>query len=73
MASKIANEVRQFAKDNGFEVGTRGRLSAGLFGAFLSSQTPAKVREIAAEAGVEVPAKGRISEDTIEALSSTLR
>jgi hypothetical protein len=48
-------------------------MSAGLFDAFLSAQTPAKVREIAAEAGVEVPAKGRISEDSISTLAATLR
>ena len=73
MKKRLATEVRAFAADQGYAVGTRGRLSTEVFGVYLSAQKPAKVREIAANIGVQVPAKGRISEETLSTIASALR
>lgn len=73
MASKIASEVREFAREQGWEVGTRGRMAVDVYAGFLSAQAPARVREIAAEVSVEVADRGKIKDEDIHAIAVALR
>ena len=55
----LSAEVREFARENGMEVGTRGRVSSTLFVEYLMTQ-PRKTRELAGALGVAVSPKGRV-------------
>jgi hypothetical protein len=57
----VAKAAREFARQNGIEVGTRGRLSVEHFTQYFLAQ-PRTARELAAHIGVPVSRRGRLSE-----------
>lgn len=58
--SDVAKAAREFARQNGTPVGTRGRLSVEHFTRYFLAQ-PAKARDLAEYIGVEVSKRGRLS------------
>ena len=60
----LAGEVRSFARENGYEVGTRGRVSSELFVEYLLTQ-PKKARELAKALDIPVNDRGRVSFETV--------
>lgn len=60
----LAGEVREYARENGLEVGTRGRVSSELFVEYLMTQ-PKKVRELAKALRIPVNDRGRVSFETV--------
>lgn len=60
----LSAEVRNFARENGYEVGTRGRVSSELFVEYLMTQ-PRKTRELAKALNVPVGVRGRIPFETV--------
>lgn len=57
----VAKAAREFARENGIPVGTRGRLSVEHFTKYFLAQ-PRKARDLAKYIGVEVSKRGRLSE-----------
>jgi hypothetical protein len=57
---EVAQEAREFARENGMEVGTRGRLSRDIFVDYFLAR-PRRAREIARQAGIPISARGRLS------------
>ncbi|QIN94193.1 Lsr2-like DNA bridging protein [Streptomyces phage Wakanda] len=60
----LSAEVREFARENGLEVGTRGRVPSTLFVEYLLTQ-PKKARELAKALSVPVNDRGRVSYETV--------
>lgn len=69
--AEVARLAREYARENGLPVGTRGRISAELFVEYLLT-APKIARNVAPSMGVEVPARGRISKATIVELGTAL-
>lgn len=59
--AQIAHAAREFARERGIPVGTRGRLSLDHFAKYFVAQ-PRTARQIAALVGVEVSKRGRLAE-----------
>jgi hypothetical protein len=55
----LSAEVREFARENGYIVGSRGRVPADLFVEYLMTK-PQLARSLARTLGVPVGAKGRV-------------
>lgn len=70
--AEVAAEARAFAREQGIEVGTRGRLSREAFTAYFLAQ-PKRAREVAKALGVEVGARGRLSPATAETVAAAVR
>lgn len=68
----VATAAREFARENGNQVGTRGRLSIEIFTNYLLSQ-PATARDLAQTMDIPVSAKGRVSRETVEAIAASIR
>lgn len=60
----LAGEVRDFARENGMDVGSRGRVSSELFVEYLMTQ-PRKVRELAKVLSIPVSDRGRVSYEVV--------
>jgi hypothetical protein len=60
----LAGEVRDFARENGMEVGSRGRVSSELFVEYLMTQ-PKKVRELAKVLDISVNERGRVPYEVV--------
>jgi len=60
----LAGEVRNFAREHGMEVGSRGRVSSEMFVEYLLTQ-PKKVRELAKALNIPVSERGRVSFETV--------
>ncbi len=60
----LAGEVRDFARENGYIVGSRGRVSSELFVEYLMTQ-PKKVRELAKVLDIPVSERGRVSYEVV--------
>ncbi len=58
------NTMREWAKDNGFEVGTRGRLPKSLVVEYLMNH-PSEARAFVKSKGIYVGQRGRISASTV--------
>ncbi len=56
----LSGEVREFCRENGIAIGSRGRVSSELFVEYLMSQ-PKKTRELAKVLSVPVSDRGRVS------------
>jgi hypothetical protein len=67
----LSAEARAFARENGLEVGSRGRVPSTLFVDYLMSQ-PKKARELAKALQVPVNDRGRVSFETIAKVSVAL-
>jgi hypothetical protein len=60
----LSAQVREFARENELEVGTRGRVSSTLFVEYLMAQ-PKTARELAKALDIPVGQKGRVSFETV--------
>jgi hypothetical protein len=59
--STFPAQVREWANENGYEVGTRGRLSAPLYAAFLADPAnKALASKVARDQGLTLP-RGRLA------------
>ncbi len=61
--------VREWAKENGFTVGSRGRLHADVVAAYLASQ-PKTLLTIAKEVGVQAPKTLKAGSKRVETLAA---
>lgn len=69
---RIAQAARDYQRQQGKEVGTRGRLSVEQFTEYLM-RSPKTARAIAAALGVEVDGKGFVKKDVAVQLASAIR
>lgn len=69
---QIAQAAREFARQNGKPVGTRGRLSVKHFTEFFVAQ-PKTAREIASLMEVEVSKRGRLAREDAERIALAVR
>lgn len=60
-------DVRNWARTEGLEVGVRGRLPKPVLTEYLAAH-PKFAREVAAEKGIEVPKTGRLSVSTLNSI-----
>jgi hypothetical protein len=60
----LSGEVREFCRENGIAIGSRGRVSSELFVEYLMTQ-PKKARELAKALRVPVSDRGRVSYETV--------
>jgi hypothetical protein len=60
----LSAEVREFCRENGLPIGSRGRVSSELFVEYLMTQ-PKKTRELAKALRVPVSDRGRVSYETV--------
>lgn len=56
----VAAEARAFAREHGFQVGERGRVSREMFIVYFLAR-PQRARQVAKSLGIEVSARGRLS------------
>lgn len=68
----VARAAREFARENGVQVGTRGRLSVEAFAKFFKAN-PATARDLAARYGVEVSKRGRLAAEDAEKVALLIR
>lgn len=68
---ELAREVRNFARENGYEVGSRGRVSAELFVEYLMTK-PQLARELAKALNIPVGVRGRVAYETTAAVGVAL-
>ena len=71
MKIDVSQDVREFAKAQGIEVGERGKIALSTKVAFLS-ENPEVVRLLAETNGVEIPSRGKLSAESIEAVGRRL-
>ncbi|AVD99393.1 DNA bridging protein [Streptomyces phage BillNye] len=67
----LSGEVREFCRENGIAIGSRGRVSAELFVEYLMTQ-PKKTRELAKALSVPVNDRGRVAFETTAAVGVAL-
>jgi hypothetical protein len=60
-------EIRAWAKEQGIEVGKRGRIDRGVKVAFLKAH-PREVRALAADTSIELPKRGRLSAAQVDSV-----
>lgn len=57
----LANDVREWAREQGIAVGERGRMSLDVWVAYLSAH-PAEAKAVARKvSGIDVPKRGKMS------------
>jgi hypothetical protein len=66
-----ASDIRAFGRENGIEVGRRGRLGPDVKRAYFAAN-PAAARALAAEKEIPISSKGKISEDSLTALTRAI-
>ena len=69
---EVAQAAREYARQKGHAVGTRGRLSADLFVEFFLAQ-PKTAREVAKAHDIPVSTRGRLSAVDAETLALVVR
>lgn len=70
MKIDVSQDVREYAKSNGIEVGERGKIALTTKVAYLS-ENPEVVRLLAETNGVEIPSRGKLSAESIEAVAKS--
>lgn len=69
---QVASEARQFCRENGLPVGTRGRLSREQFVRYFLSH-PRRAREVARTFDIPVSSRGRLSPVDATKVALTVR
>jgi hypothetical protein len=70
--AKVANAAREYLRENGHEVGTRGRLSVEQFTIYFM-RAPKTARVLAAALDLPVDGKGFVKKETAVALATAIR
>lgn len=69
---EVAAEAREFAREHGLEVGTRGRLSREVFVSFFMA-TPQRARDVAGALGVDISKRGRLAWRDADRVAALIR
>ena len=71
-SATLAAEARAYARQNGNDVGSRGRLSQEQFSNYFISQ-PARTRQVARTLGLVVGQRGRVSAQMANVVAAAVR
>lgn len=72
LTEDVAKVAREFAREQGIPVGTRGRLSVEHFARYFKAE-PATARELAHRFGIEISKRGRLSMDDALKVAEVVR